>query len=355
MQKSRIIILLCLIYLSCQKVPVDDGQINFENYMALFDALVKVNDSLRIELRSMTKGSQKLIMDVHTNLGKITQKGTAFVFHAPEKPDTVQIFLLLCAEDSLVYEQMIRILVFKQIIFLKADDLTYESNEIISENWRNFLNFALTNKINVNLGLIGSSLIFGNPGYILYLKDIYRTGFFEFFNHGFDHTINEKMTSDDYFDEFRNSTLDYQIGHLMLAQKLAKDKVGVTIHTFGPPGNSFDSNTLNALRNFEDIKVWYLGDNNFEGLILDKKGYIEHPIFNPDLQNFIKGYDENSSYLLYQFHPAKWDESNLDIFKQMIQFLKDKGVTFMKAYDYYQYTYEKSYEILISIPLVEKE
>ena len=46
------------------------------------------------------------------------------------------------------------------------------------------------------------------------------------------------------YHEFWNSPYEYQKEHLLKTQTLFKEKLNITSHTFGAPGNAIDSNTV---------------------------------------------------------------------------------------------------------------
>ncbi|HPS10849.1 MAG TPA: hypothetical protein PK664_05710, partial [Paludibacteraceae bacterium] len=55
-----------------------------------------------------------------------------------------------------------------------------------------------------------------------------------------------------------------------------------------------------------------------------------------DIENYFK-VEINDSYLVIQIHPNPWEDDDFADFQRMIDFLKDKKVTFMTPDEYYQF------------------
>jgi hypothetical protein len=122
---------------------------------------------------------------------------------------------------------------------------------------------------------------------------------------------------------------------LQKTQDLAKEKVGITLHTFGAPGNGIDSTTCDALTHLTDIKVWFYGNPNAHLFNLKRTLNFEYPTHNPDFASFQKNYTPDLPCLVLQMHPNSWDDQRFEQFDQTIQFLLNQNTTFVLPYDYY--------------------
>lgn len=222
----------------------------------------------------------------------------------------------------------------KQYIILKADDLKYDSTSTISPRWQKFINYIENTKIKAGIGIIGNSLEKGNDKYISLVKSIHSRGAIEFWNHGYNHYANNDSVNP--ISEFRNTSYKQQYENILKTQELAKTKLEIILHTFGAPYNNIDKNTLKAIENIDDIKVWLFGDSSSTKLTLKRYCNIEYPVHNPDYQKFLERYDSGKEYLVLQGHPNSWDDKRFNQFEQIINFLIKQGVTFITPFEYYQ-------------------
>lgn len=223
----------------------------------------------------------------------------------------------------------------QQFVILKADDLIYDEKNIISKNWYRFFHYVVSEKIKTSVGMVVSSLNTEDERYAALLKYLHRTGIVEFWNHGYDHILDASHLDGTMYDEFRNSALEFQIEQLRKSQTLAKEKLDITLRTFGAPGNAIDSTTIQALEAFEEIKVWFFGLEGSKKLVLGRGAEIEYPTGKPDYNSFVQNYDANKEYLVFQIHPNQWDDSQFETFKQIIEFLRERCTTFVLPYEYY--------------------
>lgn len=226
---------------------------------------------------------------------------------------------------------------FKQFIILKADDLNFDRNHIVTLQWQRFINYILEKNIKAALGLIGNSLEKGNAAYIDYIKNLDSTGNFEIWNHGFDHIVNQVNERGERYHEFRNTSFEYQKTQLLKTQELARQKLNMTLHAFGAPGNAYDQNTIAALAEIKELKVWFFGPQNSSLLALKRYSEIEYPTHNPDYQKFMQFYNPKREYLALQIHPNSWNDQRFEEFKKIIEQLIADGATFITPCQYYRY------------------
>jgi hypothetical protein len=222
-----------------------------------------------------------------------------------------------------------------QIIILKADDIRYDPEHILPLRWQTFIHYIIEQDINAGLGLIGNSLKGDHPDYFKRLRDLHNGTHFEIWHHGYDHVLKGTNEKGETYHEFSNTSLAHPLDHLQKTQDLAKEKVGITLHTFGAPGNGIDSTTCDALTHLTDIKVWFYGNPNAHLFNLKRTLNFEYPTHNPDFASFQKNYTPDLPCLVLQMHPNSWDDQRFEQFDQTIQFLLNQNTTFVLPYDYY--------------------
>ncbi len=227
----------------------------------------------------------------------------------------------------------------KPYVILKLDDL-WCKDEIVHPGWEEVVEFLNNQKVKGTIGLIGDSLEKDNPTYFEWIKKREQEGY-EIWNHGFCHCrIKENGTE---IREFRGKKMEEQSESIFRTQKLAKEKLGITLHTFGAPYNSTDEHTALALEENPDLKVWLFKETKTKTnkFLLNRipDVNIEYPVHQPDFEKFKIGYEQYKSepILIIQGHPRSWveDKNRLENFKKIILFLKKEGVIFTTPYEYF--------------------
>lgn len=227
----------------------------------------------------------------------------------------------------------------KPYVILKLDDL-WCKNDIVHPGWEMVVEFLNSQKVKGTIGLIGNSLEKDNPAYFEWIKKREQEGY-EIWNHGFCHCrIKENGTE---IREFRGKELDEQSESIFRTQELAKEKLGITLHTFGAPYNSTDSFTSEVLEKNPDLKIWLYKETKAptDKFLLNRipEVNIEYPVHQPDFEKFKAGYEQfkTKPILIIQGHPRSWveDKSRFEKFKKIILFLKKEGVIFTTPYEYF--------------------
>jgi hypothetical protein len=306
-----------------------------EDFTVRFSKLVKVSDSTRISVKSDDSLSNTYEFRWQANFGVIDSSGGEVMYYAPDSIGEAIVELDIYNQSDFISKHTFNISIFRQLIILKADDLIYDKKKILSDNWTRFLHYVVSGKIKSSVGLIGNSLETEDERYFHLLKYLNRTGVIELWNHGYDHLLDAHDLSGELYDEFRNKSLEYQKEQLRKTHELTKEKLDLTIRTFGAPGNAIDSITILALDAFDEIKVWFFGLDGSGKLVLRRNAEIEFPTGNPNYNSFIQNYDSSKDYLVFQIHPNQWDENQFNSFKEIISYLRTRHVTFILPYEYY--------------------
>ena len=227
----------------------------------------------------------------------------------------------------------------KPYVILKLDDLKYE-NGLVHAGWKQVVSFLNDASVVGTIGIIGESMEEGDSAYFNWIKARDREGF-EIWHHGFCHC--KRMNNETEVREYRGEPLGIQQASIFRTHNLAKEKLGITLRSFGAPYNSTDVCTINALANLPDIKVWMYKEtaiptDKFE-LRRIKEVNIEYPVHVPDFEKFKAGYEKYKTepVLILQGHPRSWVEepNRFEEFKKIIHFLLLEEVTFITPYEYY--------------------
>jgi Uncharacterized protein conserved in bacteria (DUF2334) len=305
------------------------------NAFSSFDCCLRIGDSTKI-LMDLNSTDTNLVYQWETTLGRIEGQGKEVTYVAPDGKGSSIIHVKVLSGQSVLSEKFFSIYIYKQLVILKADDLTFYSSDVLSPNWFRFIDYIKNQNIVAGIGIKGYSLADGNSSYDALVTSLQRGGYFEIWNHGYTHLLNGTNELGELYDEFQNTSYEYQQQHLMMTQNLAKAKLDLTLHTFGAPGNSIDDNTLRAIDQNNDIKVWLDGDDRSKKVVLKEEGcFIEYPIFSPSFQSFLTDYSSNKVYYVFQVHPNKWSDRGFDEFTKIITHLKEADVTFITPYEYY--------------------
>lgn len=227
----------------------------------------------------------------------------------------------------------------QKYIILKLDDL-WNENDLVHPGWIKVMDFLNEQKIKGSIGIVGNSLETDDTTYLDWIKNRHLEGH-EIWHHGFCHCRHKEGEVE--IREYRGKGLAEQCESISKTQVLAKEKLGLTLHSFGAPYNSTDEFTTAALAKIPEIKVWMFKETeaSTEKFLLKriKEVNIEYPVHNPDFEKFKEGYENNKSepVLTIQGHPRSWteDQSRFDRFKQIILFLKQEKVSFITPYEYY--------------------
>ncbi len=230
----------------------------------------------------------------------------------------------------------------RQFVILKLDD--YRADVPVTKGWSQTFEFLNQNNVIGTLGIIGEGLEKQNVQSIEWLLRQNAIGH-EIWNHGYCHCrqeVNGQRISD-----FRGRNLANQKEDILRVQKLAREKIGLTLTTFGAPYNATDDNTALALSSAKMISVWLFKDTDDDvvpttltQLKRIKSVNIEYPVHNPDFEAFKKGFEahRDKSVLVIQGHPNSWvnDPERFNEFKKIILFLKNEGAEFLAPRTYEQ-------------------
>lgn len=217
------------------------------------------------------------------------------------------------------------------VILLKLDDIVADKNRPISPRWQRTLEFIEQEGIKANFGIIGYSLEEDAPAYFAWIRETAARGNIEFWNHGY---RNRKSAQEP--DEFAG-TLQEQTDALQKTQRLAKEKLGLTLKAFGAHWSKTNEHTAAALATCPEIRFWFCepGNRTQPGQTALITNRLEQPTFVPNPQNMQKVLERwKEPYLVLQGHPNGWDDQRFADFVTIIRDLKSRGCRFMTMSEY---------------------
>ena len=225
------------------------------------------------------------------------------------------------------------------LVVLKMDDVKPASNGAIPARWKAFVAVCEELDVKASLGLIGNGLDNPSPEFVAWVKTLDQSGRFQFWNHGYTHTEYPKENGQRRA-EFIGCDDATQRATIEKTQKLAKDKLGLTLTAMGTPFNLIDANTDQALSEVPEIQQWFFGPDKpkaFKGVVLPHRVNLEHPTMNPSAEGLIADYNKTASkvdVLVLQGHPGGWGDDRLMEFRKAVVFLKEQGCEFLTAAEY---------------------
>lgn len=299
--------------------------------------MVRVGGSALVHLIAVDSSDTASVASWRCDQGQIDGGPVSATFKAPDKPCTADISALVRMADGDTVSCRVSLPVYRQWVVLKADDMT-SSHGDVPQGFDKLFTFLEGRDIVASVGVIGISLRSGGPRYVTELRSELQTGRIEVFSHGYDHSGGtQKDSLGRVIYEFQNTPLTAQLQHLELTQDLARSQLGVTIHAFGAPYNAIDSVTVHALQEIPDIEVWYFGLPGAGKLVLPRVADAEFPAFYPNFTKFLAGYDSTQQVITLQIHVVAYTDSLWGQLGQVVDFLKNRGDTFVLPSDLYGY------------------
>jgi len=212
-------------------------------------------------------------------------------------------------------------------VVIKLDDLRTNASGWLSTRWRRVGDLVRDRRIKVSLGIIADSLEGDKPAYFKWLREMHDTGLVELWFHGYDHKEWEENGRK--LEEFHGTPYALQKEHFVKSQALARAKLGFPFTAFGAPFNATDAVTDRVLAEDPDIKVVLYGtpaDRASGKVILDRvyKVNIEQPLFLPNYEKFVAGYNHYAAtrrYFVIQGHANKWDDARWAEFLKIVDYI----------------------------------
>ena len=234
----------------------------------------------------------------------------------------------------------------KRYVMLKIDDVK-NHNGIIHQRFARVAEYLSEKKLKSGFGVIVKSIEeTPNERYIAWLKAnaVENGGYIEFWDHGWDHAMSFTCTEDDacdhtatYGGEFGTS-LQHQRTHLAKSLDVFYQYTGLTMHTLGTAGNVGNADTLTALKERPEMKVWIFGKGSDEDIsILGRWLNLEYAVGKVSYADFVQNYKKHrqTDYIVLQGHAAMWNDTYFAEFKKVVELLESDGWTFVTPYEYH--------------------
>jgi peptidoglycan/xylan/chitin deacetylase (PgdA/CDA1 family) len=227
----------------------------------------------------------------------------------------------------------------KRIAIIKADDVTG-----VNPKWERFFKLAQQLGVPVSAGVIGNSFDKQDAKYDEWLKTWEATGKVEFWHHGWDHRRWDEAGQ--YKSEFSGSGFDHQKDHLAKTQEAAKAALGKPFIAFGTPFNDMDADTVKALNELPELKMFFCRAQSEPAKELKDKILLPMNLQGendgtgkPNFAKFKEAYekkkaDPSLTFCAFQFHPGAFAEEGFAEFSAIVEFLKAEGWTFMLPAEY---------------------
>lgn len=169
---------------------------------------------------------------------------------------------------------------------------------------------------------------------------------FEIWHHGLDHSRDNPSGT----WEFSGTSYAFQKLHFDSASGILKNKLGITVRTFGAPYNHIDTTFLKVMSEDSNMKVLLFGKpapSKESGILnLDHRVNMERATGDVNHDFFVSNYNASKNkftdYIVLQGHPPKWTSDSLrNEFKKIIAFLNFEGCEFVTPYGYFRLTNKK--------------
>ncbi len=233
------------------------------------------------------------------------------------------------------------------VIILKVDDLKNYKLDVLTQQevaWDRFISFVKANKMKANAGALGDQFDTYNAVDVEFYEDLKRdflgSGVMELFNHSF-------CFCPEAFDSGSSYSSQYSV--LNNTQAAVKKAIGVTMIGFGSGGNRKTSDTVKVMNSHPDMKVWFFGRPEMNGIELDtsKVLNLSREYLYSDIDDitstsvFLSNFEKvkGNPFMVYQGHPGKWNNTQLNNFKSAMSALLAKypKLKFMTISEYYNY------------------
>ena len=235
----------------------------------------------------------------------------------------------------------------KRYVMLKIDDVGNHRGGI-HPRFAKLADYLASKKLKSGFGVIVKSIEnTPNADYVAWLKKnaVENGGYIEFWDHGWDHAMFFNCKEDDECDrsvKFHGehaTCLKHQQKHLALALDTFKKWTGLTMHTLGTAGNAGNADTLTALRERPEMKVWLFGQGKADDvMILGRSLNLEHAVGKVSYDAFVRSYQHQrqKEYVVLQGHAAMWSDQMFEDVKKIVELLENDGWLFVTPYEFYR-------------------
>lgn len=304
--------------------------------------------------------------------GSIAGDGPEVTYTPPSEPGYIAL-TVTCqeGEEDPVLTAKRALLVYKQFVIIKADDLlSYDGT--VSDAWQIYLDYmSERRRIKHSAGIITESLAFytlsGANDYTGLIRAHHDAGLAEFWHHGLDHSgspVEARLLdpppqwraplSSAPLTEFFGQPYAYQKSHLEDGLAYAEAVLGFPMHTFGAPFGLTDGVTTTVVDESDDIKVWFDGQPASTKRVIDvNELLVENPTGYPILGQFEAVYDPEEPLIVLQVHPGYTEDPGavtpfivrFNAWSAILDQLEAEDVTFLLPFEYHQLFEDGAYPL----------
>ncbi|MDD3276918.1 MAG: polysaccharide deacetylase family protein [Kiritimatiellales bacterium] len=209
-----------------------------------------------------------------------------------------------------------------KIAMIKADDVSS-----LTPKWQRFIAISKERNVKVACGVICNSLVNPKKEYVDWMLSEEKSGFVEFWNHGWDHKKWE--TNGVEVQEFRGSGYEHQKENFGKAQDIMEKVLGRPTVALGTPYNGFDDDTARVLReDRKSIQLLFRNNNpQIDGIIAARFDWPK-PGVPP------KSINGQIPFAAMQYHPNKFSDAEFEQYAALLDALLKDGWTFMLPREY---------------------
>jgi hypothetical protein len=310
------------------------------------DRHVQSGHTTRIALNTYPAIETGLEFEWAADKGQIEGTGQEVTYTAPREPGPARVTATVTDKEGNSFQESIAVMIYKQYVILKADDLTFDEATVIPVNWGSFLEFIQSERIKASIGIKGESIERSDDQFHALIRAMDASGLIEFWNNGYESSSGAEDPLEEFDNVFVGGSHSVQKANITRTQDLAGSDLGIVFRTFGAPGNQAGEATALALEDIEDIDVWLFGDPSSGAFILDQTVPIEAERANPSFAKFMDVYQSEQPYLILEVHPDEWDQAGRTQFQKIIEYLRGENVFFTTPHEYYQIMSSKYVNLL---------
>lgn len=326
--------------------------------IAVHPPYVRIGETARVDVTWTDRPPEGARMECTASDGSVRKTGGGYVFTPPDTVGRAFVHFVVREGDKVWTETAAPVLVYRQIVLLKADDFCAVPPDR-AERWKRYINEVVERRgIKTSAGVIADQVADAGPEFRRWVGTWQTGGLVEFFNHGCDHarTLPDNPLSKIVWNmmppemaqgrngfppgtvyEFQGAPLEEQLAHLARSQQIVQDVFGIRMRTFGAPFNKWDKATITALRTVgRDMDVWFSGWGNSGLFVIPRGGgEIEGSDGVPSVDCYLKSHDPAQGTVILQVHPPLepfmkgWDQ-----FLDILDRVKAGGGVFMLAGEY---------------------
>lgn len=148
MRYLLIISLAALTFMRCSRdVQISDENSHPEIALLVHDKILRVNESSMVSVSIADDHQHPYTVSWWTDAGHVDAAGSSMTYTAPDSAGTAIIRVDVRDRLHRIYSDSAEIRIYKQLVFLKADDLDFDWANVISPRWQAFFEVVKSKKL----------------------------------------------------------------------------------------------------------------------------------------------------------------------------------------------------------------